>query len=74
MCLAAVALHYISDLIATAFCIILYRSSRASLCVFRIVCGVCRHVVSEIIRVVSSVISVAASDFIPVFAIVIWPS
>ena len=31
-------------------------------------------VVSEIIRVVYSVISVAGSNFIHVFAIVIWPS
>ena len=74
MCLAAVALHYISNPIATAFCIILYRSSRPSLCVFRMLCGVCRHVVSAIIRVVSLVISVAASDFIHVFAIVMRPS
>ena len=68
MCLAAVALHYISNLIATAFCIIFYRSSWASLCVFRMLCGVCTLVVSEIIWVVSLVISVAASNFIHVFA------
>ena len=55
---------------ATAFCIILYRSSWASLCVFRILCGVCTLVVSEIIWVVSSIISVAASSFIHDFAIV----
>ena len=59
---------------ATAFCIILYRSSWASLCVFRMLCGECTLVVSEIIRAVSLVISVAASNFIHVFAIVIWPS
>ena len=67
MCLAAAALHYISNPIATVFCIILYRSSRPSLCVFRMLCGVCRHVVSKIIQVVSSVILVAASDIIHVF-------
>ena len=59
---------------ATAFCIILYRSSWASLCVFRMLCGVGTLVVSEIVWVVSSIISVSASNFIHVFAIVIWPS
>ena len=55
---------------ATSFCIILYHSSWASLCVFRMLCGVCTLVVSEIVWVVSSIISVAASNFINVFAMV----